>query len=116
MQTLRPLLPIEYQSSVDADVTFRVRALDSVYTRTASSSTIKGYLEELQAIANKSGKSFQEVLQEELIKISMVKGVDLPAEDKTTPAADSEPECHHPPKSSESTGTCQEAEEVKVPT
>lgn len=47
-----------------------MRTLDNVYTLPASSSATKGYLEELQAIANKSGKSFQEVLQEELRKIS----------------------------------------------
>lgn len=78
MQTFRPILPIECQSSTDANVTFLVRSLDSVYTSTASRSATKGYLEELQAIADKSGRSFQDVLQEELMKISTGKGVNLP--------------------------------------
>ncbi|XP_028279901.1 uncharacterized protein LOC114447698 [Parambassis ranga] len=80
MHTLRPILPIEYQSSIEANITFQVRSLDSVYTSTASSSATKGYLEELQAIANKSGRSFESVLQEELRKISAGKGVSLPAD------------------------------------
>lgn len=80
MQTFRPLLPKDYLSSADANVTFKVRSLDSVYTSTASSSATKGYLDELQAIANKCGKSFESVLQAELMKISAGKGVNLPAD------------------------------------
>lgn len=65
MYTFRPMLPKEYQSSADATVTFKVCSLDIVYTSTASSSATKGYLEELQAIADKSGKSFESVLQKD---------------------------------------------------
>lgn len=79
MHTFRPILPIEYHSSTDTSVTFKVRSLDSVYASTASSSATKGYLEELQAIAIKSGRSFGSVLQEELMKISTGQGVNLPA-------------------------------------
>lgn len=78
MQALGPKLPIQLQSSADTEVTFHVRSLDSVYTSTASSSATRGYLEELQAIASKSGKSFQEVLQDELMKMSTEQGVNLP--------------------------------------
>lgn len=78
MHTLRPTLPTKYQSLTDGNVIFHVRPLDSVYTSTASCAT-KGYLEELQAIANKTGRSFESVLQEELMKISSEKGVNLPA-------------------------------------
>ncbi len=87
MHTFRPILPTEYRSSTDANVAFKVRSLDSVYTSTASSSATKGYLEELQTIANKSGRSFVSVLQEELMKISTGKGVSLPTD--TAPAEDS---------------------------
>lgn len=66
--------------SADANITFKVRSLDSVYTSTASSSATKGYLDELQVIANKCGKSFESVLQAELMKISAGKGVNLPAD------------------------------------
>lgn len=71
------------------NVIFNVRALDSVYPSTASSAT-KGYLEELQAIADKCGKSFQEMLQEELMKISMMKSVSVG--EKVIPMTYSEPE------------------------
>lgn len=77
MHTFRPTLPLEYHSSTDVNVTFKVCSLDSVYTSTASSSATKGYLEELQAIANKSGRPFESVLQEELRKMNQGKGVSL---------------------------------------
>lgn len=44
-------------------------ALSSVYPHVASDSATKGYLEELQTIANTSGKSIKEVLLEELKKM-----------------------------------------------
>lgn len=47
-------------------------------TSTASDSTTKGYLEELQAIASQCGRSFESVLQKELMKISTGRGVNLP--------------------------------------
>lgn len=105
MQTLRSTLPIEYQSSTDANVIFKVRSLDSVYTSTASSSATKGYLEELQAIANESGRSFQDMLQEELMKISTGKGVNLPTD--TAPIESSQLNSHD--------ATSQEVENVNVP-
>lgn len=105
MQTFRPILPIECQSSTDANVTFLVRSLDSVYTSTASRSATKGYLEELQAIADKSGRSFQDVLQEELMKISTGKGVNLPID--TAPDEDSQLNSHD--------ATSREVKDVKAP-
>ena len=109
MQIFRPILPTEYQSSADENVIFKVRSLDSVYTSTASSSATKGYLEELQAIANKLGKSFESVLQEELIsfswRISAGKGVNLPAD--TAPVEDSQL------NASDATG--RESENIKAP-
>lgn len=80
IDTLGPTLPLQFQSSTDTEVTFCVRSLGSVYTSTASRSATKGYLEELQAIASKSGKSFQEVLQEELMKMRTEQGVILPVD------------------------------------
>lgn len=79
MHTLRPSLPLVFESSADANIIFSVRSLDSVYTSTASSNATKGYLEELQAIANKSGRSFELVLQEELMKMQRGKDVSIPA-------------------------------------
>lgn len=116
MHTLGPALPIVLQSSADTEVTFNVRSLDSVYTSTASSSATKGYLEELQAIANKGGKSFQEVLQDKLMKMSTVQGVNLPA-DTTTPVEDSEtkPVGHDSPEHPDASAADGEVENVKAP-
>lgn len=69
IQSLCPLLPLTLGSLSDPDVTFRVRALATVYTQTASSSATEGYVEELKAIAKGSGRPFQEVLQEELERL-----------------------------------------------
>lgn len=80
MQNLRPMLPIDCQSSSDANIKFRVRPLDGVYTSTASNSATKGYLEELQAIASQCGKTFESVLREELMKINAGGGVNLPTD------------------------------------
>ncbi len=69
MKTLKSLLPLSIVSTSDADVIFTVRALSGVYSRVAKDDATEGYLSELKAIANATGKSFQEVLQEELAKI-----------------------------------------------
>lgn len=95
----------EYQSSADANISFKVRSLDSIYTRTASMSDTKGYLEELQAIADKSGKSIESVLQEELMKISAGKGVNLPTD--TAPLKDT--------RLNTSNVTGEETENIKAP-
>lgn len=114
MHTLRPSLPVVLWSSVDANVTFFVRSLDSVYTSTASSSATKGYLEELQAIANRSGRSFQTVLQEELMKMSTGEGVNLPAE-ISTPVEDPKPNSHDSPGRPDASAPEVEAESIKTP-
>ncbi len=51
------------------DTAFVVRALNCVYPHVASDSATKGYLEELQNIASSSGKSIEEILQAELLKM-----------------------------------------------
>ena len=69
MLTLRPLLPLMYKTPHDAEVMLTVQALESVTTLDASSSATEGYLEALQNIARASGRSFQDMLQEELKKM-----------------------------------------------
>ncbi|KAL1270861.1 hypothetical protein QQF64_029877 [Cirrhinus molitorella] len=69
MENLKPLLPLSIVSTSDADVIFTVRALSSVYSPVAKDDATRGYLAELEAIANATGKSFQEVLKEELVKM-----------------------------------------------
>lgn len=70
MESLQSLLPLTYDSPSRADVTYKVKALASVYTPTASSSATCTYLEELQTIAKLSGKSFEELLRGELAKLT----------------------------------------------
>ncbi|XP_048064779.1 uncharacterized protein LOC125279312 [Megalobrama amblycephala] len=72
MKNLNPLLPLSIVSTSDADVIFTVRALSSVYSPVVKDDATKGYLAELKAIANATGKSFEEVLQEELVKMRSV--------------------------------------------
>lgn len=72
MHTLRPLLPMEYTSPTDAGVTFKVRALDSVYTHETDPPTTQSYLAELKVLALKSGKDFTTVLKELMSEISEV--------------------------------------------
>ncbi len=69
MKALKPLLPVRIVSMLNPDTTLNVCTLSSVYLHVASDSAKKGYLEELQAVANASGKSIEEVLQEELKKM-----------------------------------------------
>lgn len=69
IQNLLPILPLTLGSLSDPGVTFRVRALATVYTQPSICAATEGYLEELKAIAKESGRSFQSVLQEELEKL-----------------------------------------------
>ncbi len=64
-----PLLPLTVVSMSTPDTAFVVRALNCVYPHVASDSATKGYLEELQNIASSSGKSIEEILQAELLKM-----------------------------------------------
>lgn len=93
MSNLKPQLPATITSPTDADTVFHVRALSSVYTPTASSATT-GYLVKLQAIADASGESLQDVLQRELNKISEIR-TPVDTSSRTEPEIE-----HHPCKSS----------------
>ncbi len=69
LKTLMPLLPLTVVSMSTPGTTFIVRALNCIYPHVASDSAAKGYLEELQNIASSSGKSIEEILQGELLKM-----------------------------------------------
>lgn len=73
MQNLGLLLPLTFVCPTNLNVTFHIHPLDSMSPQADTSEVTKGYLEELQAIASASGKSFQYVLQEELAKIHQVR-------------------------------------------
>lgn len=64
INTLKPTLPYSYESS--SHVNYQIRALSSEYVPIVSGSATKNFLSELQKIAKLSGRSFEEILQEQL--------------------------------------------------
>lgn len=70
VETLKSVLPFERASSTLAGVTYRVKALDSVYTSAAGTDTTHTFLSELKNIAKMSGTSFEDLLREELSRIT----------------------------------------------
>ncbi|XP_026086508.1 zinc finger CCHC domain-containing protein 12-like [Carassius auratus] len=88
IKNLCPFLPLTLGSLSDPGVTFRVRALATVYTQPSICTATEGYLEELKAIAEESGLSFQSVLQEELEKLRETHS------EKQAPAESQQTSCH----------------------
>ena len=74
-------MPLKYKSPSQVDVVYHVKALAPVYTAASSIGATKSYLQGLQTIYKLSGKAFEEVLQEELSKLS--KSAISPSPDKT---------------------------------
>ncbi len=68
LKSLEPQLPFTFESPHQADLKYEVKALYSVNVPMVASSTTKGYLGELQCIAKLSGRSFADLLNEELSK------------------------------------------------
>ncbi len=61
-------MPFTFESPHQADLKYEVKALSSVYVPMVTSSATQGYLGELQRIAKLSGRSFADLLNEELSK------------------------------------------------
>lgn len=70
MESLKPFGPKELESLTMEDVTCQIKALADVYTPTASRTATSSYLEGLKDIAKLSGKSFEELLREELATLA----------------------------------------------
>ncbi|XP_032446030.1 zinc finger CCHC domain-containing protein 18-like [Xiphophorus hellerii] len=66
MQTLEPLLPLQFPSMTQAGIVYELKALGSVYSIDARSKATKMYMEQLSEIARLSGNSLGEMLKEEL--------------------------------------------------
>ncbi len=66
LKSLKPQSPFTFESLHQADIKYEVKALSSVYVPMVTSSATMGYLGELQRIAKLSGRSFAELLNEEL--------------------------------------------------
>lgn len=68
LKSLEPQLPFIFESPHQPNLKYEIKALSSIYVQTVTSSATKGYMEELKRIAKLSGKSFEELLNEELSK------------------------------------------------
>lgn len=67
---LAAMLPLDRPSSADPKIIHHVRTLSSVYSGKAGTKVTHTFLSELRDIAKLSGKSFEEILQEELTRIT----------------------------------------------
>lgn len=68
LKSLEPQLPFIFESPHQAGLKYEIKALSSVYVPMVTSSATKGYIGELQRIAKLSGRSFADLLSEELSK------------------------------------------------
>ena len=68
VKALEPLLPHCYESP--SEVTYQIKALSAEYVPSATGSAVQSFLTELQNIAKLSGRSFEEILQEQLSECS----------------------------------------------
>lgn len=64
INALKPMLPYNFESP--SHISYRIRALSGEYVPIVSSSATQNFLSELQKIAKLSGRSFEEILQEQL--------------------------------------------------
>lgn len=70
MESLEPLLPLKLQNPTHPNVVFEVKSLASVYTEDARSRATKTYMEQLCEISRLSGSSVEQMLKEELARLS----------------------------------------------
>lgn len=94
VNTLESVLPYSYESPSQG--TYQIRALLSEYVPIVTGSATQGYLSELQKIAKLSGRSFEEILQEQLSRCSKSVAVDTepmsePADEPSIAGIQSEP-------------------------
>lgn len=68
LKSLEPQLPFIFESPHQPNLRYEIKALSSIYVQTVASSVTKGFMEELKRIAMLSGKSFEDILNEELSK------------------------------------------------
>lgn len=89
VQNLSAILPFERPSSADPNIIHHVQTLSSVYSGEAGTKVTHTFLSELKDIARLSGKSFEDILQEELTRITGIIGSpNQPvSEELTTPSA-----------------------------
>ncbi|CAI5648799.1 unnamed protein product, partial [Oreochromis niloticus] len=69
VEILAPKLPYLLQSTDNPDVSYRIRVLTDVYTKTVGGSVTEAYISNLKGLAKLSGKDFEEVLREAMSTI-----------------------------------------------
>lgn len=69
VRTLRTMLPYVQQAQDDPEVSFHVTALSDIYVQKLGETTTQTYLNELEALASRSGESFEDVLKGMLVHI-----------------------------------------------
>lgn len=70
VQTLENTLPFDRSSSADPRIIHHVKTLASVYSSKVGTGVTHTFLSELKGIAKLSGKSFEDILREELTRIT----------------------------------------------
>lgn len=70
LQSLEPMLPHTYQLTSDANVTYTIRSLASVYTQQLGGGGGYSYLKGLREIATLSGVDFETLLSQTLTQVS----------------------------------------------
>ena len=78
LTSLKPQLLYTFKSSEGEGIRYHLSALTDVYAPDVSSVTAKSYLEELQAVAQATGKTLEELLAEELSKIKAAARIATP--------------------------------------
>lgn len=84
LNALKPALPYSYESPSRA--TYRIRALSSEYVPIVTGSATQCFLSELQSIAKLSGRSFEEILKEQLSECSKSVETEFTSEPASEPA------------------------------
>lgn len=69
VRTLRTMLPYVQQAQNNPDISFHVTALSDIYVQKLGKTTTQTYLKELEALASRSGESFEDVLKGMLVHI-----------------------------------------------
>ena len=74
LKALEGVLPLDRPTDINTDIVHHVEALASVYSCERGTGITQTFLSELKDMANLSGKSFEQVLRDELSRITVFTG------------------------------------------
>lgn len=83
VKALEELLPLSKPSDANAEIIHHVEALSSVFSCKKGTGITHTFLSELEGVAKLSGKSFEDVLRDELARITEVVGEHIQEQDVT---------------------------------